>query len=130
MGPMAKVRHLLTEIDEDEKHAFCSVCDTLVKIVPTGKYKADGSIYWRCRKAYKIATLRASRPWRLYKGTECVKCGFVALHPSQLHVDHIDGDGTNNDPINFQTLCANCHAYKTAMNNEWMANKFSPSALS
>jgi hypothetical protein len=31
----------------------------------------------------------------------------------QLHGDHIDGDPSNNDPKNRQTLCANCHAIKT-----------------
>ena len=36
----------------------------------------------------------------------------------QLEVDHIDGDNTNNDPANLQTLCANCHRYKTMLNEE------------
>jgi len=37
----------------------------------------------------------------------------VALHHTQLDVDHIDGDHRNNDPANLQTLCKNCHVLKT-----------------
>jgi 5-methylcytosine-specific restriction endonuclease McrA len=28
-------------------------------------------------------------------------------------VDHIDGNHSNDDPSNLQTLCANCHRFKT-----------------
>lgn len=43
----------------------------------------------------------------------CVKCGFRG-HPCQLDVDH-----RNNDPVNLQTLCANCHRLKTQENGDW-----------
>jgi 5-methylcytosine-specific restriction endonuclease McrA len=36
----------------------------------------------------------------------------------QLDVDHIDGDHTNNELNNLQTLCANCHRLKTQVNND------------
>jgi len=120
-----KERHLLTEIDEDTLLAYCSVCETLVKIVPTGKYKASGEKYWRCKNAHRQATLNKSAPWRQHKKDRCEECGFFAKHPSQLHVDHIDGSKENNDLSNLMTLCANCHAYKTAMNQDWMSKKFS-----
>jgi hypothetical protein len=120
---MAKERHLLTEIDEDTLIAFCEVCDTLVKIISTGKYKANGDIYWRCKNAHRRATLDKSAPWRKHKKSYCEECGFIALVPSQLHVDHIDGDKQNNDISNYQTLCANCHAYKTHRNADWMSKK-------
>jgi hypothetical protein len=35
-----------------------------------------------------------------------------------LQVDHIDGDPHNHDPDNLQTLCANCHTYKTNINKD------------
>lgn len=35
-----------------------------------------------------------------------------------LQVDHIDGNPYNNDPENLQTLCGNCHVYKTAKNGD------------
>jgi hypothetical protein len=120
--------HLLTEIDEDLLMAYCDKCETLVKIVHTGKYKTDGGKYWRCKTAHRTSTLAKRAPWRAHKKDYCEKCGFVALHASQLHVDHIDGSKANNDTSNLMTLCANCHAYKTAMNQDWMPNTFSPSA--
>lgn len=36
----------------------------------------------------------------------------------QLEVDHIDGENSNNDISNLQTLCACCHRYKTMLNEE------------
>ena len=57
-----------------------------------------------CRKGLK---------YRSYKGDSCESCGFVAVLVGQLDVDHIDGDHTNNDISNLQTLCANCHRLKT-----------------
>lgn len=38
----------------------------------------------------------------------------------QLDIDHVDGDHTNNNPINLQTLCANCHRLKTFLNKDWV----------
>lgn len=125
---MAKERHLLTEIDEDLKIAFCSFCETLVKTVPTGKRKPNGDIYWRCKTSHRQATLNKSRPWVQHKKDYCEACGFKALHPAQLHVDHIDGSKKNNNIENLQTLCANCHAYKTAMNQDWMSSTFNQSS--
>ena len=45
----------------------------------------------------------------------CPKCGFVAQHPCQLDIDHIipKRAGGKDEPSNRQTLCANCHRYKT-----------------
>ena len=67
---------------------------------------------WMCRCEY-----------RKYKGSQCELCGFVAIHRVQLDVDHIDGDRTNNDESNLQTLCANCHRLKTHLNNDHIGNK-------
>ena len=53
-----------------------------------------------------------------YKKDYCELCGFIAVHRVQLDVDHIDGDHTNNDVDNLQTLCANCHRLKTHVNND------------
>lgn len=57
-------------------------------------------------------------PYRRYKKTYCEICGFEG-HYCQLDVDHKDGDHTNNDPSNLQTLCANCHRLKTWKNKDW-----------
>lgn len=49
----------------------------------------------------------------LFKKDVCENCGFVPVHPSQLDIDHIDGNRRNNSPENLKTLCANCHRLKT-----------------
>lgn len=51
--------------------------------------------------------------YRGYKKDKCEKCGFIPIHPCQLDVDHIDGNHSNNNEENLQTLCANCHRLKT-----------------
>lgn len=53
------------------------------------------------------------------KGDKCIRCGFIPEDKVQLDVDHIDGDRSNNDPSNLQTLCANCHRLKTKLNMNW-----------
>ena len=63
---------------------------------------------WKCRWG----------SYRKHKKDHCEQCGFVALHTVQLDVDHIDGDRTNNNPNNLQTLCANCHRLKTHTNED------------
>ena len=40
-----------------------------------------------------------------------------------LEMDHIDSDKWNNVPDNVQTLCRNCHAYKTKYNGDSKNNK-------
>lgn len=36
-----------------------------------------------------------------------------------LEVDHISGDPSDNRPVNFQTLCKCCHAFKTFANKDY-----------
>ena len=61
--------------------------------------------------------------YKIFKKDKCEECGFVAVHKMQLDVDHIDGDHTNNDESNLQTLCANCHRLKTYLNKDFMSKK-------
>lgn len=58
------------------------------------------------------------RPYQRCKTDTCVMCGFTSEYPCQFDVDHIDGNHKNNDPLNLQTLCANCHRLKTLLNGE------------
>ena len=60
-----------------------------------------------------------TRPYIRFKKDVCQRCGFVPEHKSQLDVDHIDGDHNNNYEDNLQTLCANCHRLKTALQLKW-----------
>ena len=44
--------------------------------------------------------------------------GLDATYLGWLQVDHIDGNHTNNNPSNLQTLCACCHNVKTYQNGD------------
>jgi 5-methylcytosine-specific restriction endonuclease McrA len=58
---------------------------------------------------------RPRSPKRRAKKSQCERCGFDPKHSSQLHLDHIVAmaNGGLDEPGNWQTLCANCHALKT-----------------
>jgi hypothetical protein len=44
---------------------------------------------------------------RKLRGPKCEACGAK----KDLHAHHVDGDPTNNDPANIQTLCGACHHF-------------------
>lgn len=60
-------------------------------------------------------------PYRKYRKDHCENrdgrlgytCTATIVWDGQLDVDHIDGDPSNDNPANLQTLCKCCHAYKT-----------------
>ncbi|QJR01728.1 HNH endonuclease [Sphingobium yanoikuyae] len=62
----------------------------------------------------------ARRAYQRHRGSACEKCGFIAEHPCQLDVDHIDGDHGNDSPDNLQTLCANCHRLKSHKSRDYV----------
>jgi hypothetical protein len=68
---------------------------------------------WRssCQKCHKFG--------RKQKKDHCERCNFIPEDMVQLDVDHIDGNRSNNDSSNIQTLCANCHRLKTKQNQDW-----------
>jgi 5-methylcytosine-specific restriction endonuclease McrA len=41
------------------------------------------------------------------------ECNYEIRFSGQLQVDHMDGNPYNDNPDNLQTLCANCHIFKT-----------------
>lgn len=47
-----------------------------------------------------------------FYGEVCSKCGYCR-NILALEVDHIDGNRKNNELLNLQVLCANCHKIKT-----------------
>ena len=83
--------------------------------------------YWRkyCNYCHKN-TSQEQYKYRLHKKEYCERCGFIAEHPSQLDIDHIDGNHKNNDMNNLQTLCANCHRLKTLRGGEHNGEKYIP----
>ena len=51
------------------------------------------------------------------------KCTSYIAYPGVLEIDHIDGNRANNVIDNVQTLCKNCHSYKSHKNNDFKKNK-------
>jgi len=50
----------------------------------------------------------------------CMLCGFVAVHPCQLDLDHFNGDRGDNSPHNILVLCSNCHRLKSGIEAGWI----------
>lgn len=72
------------------------------------------------RKPYK----KYSKAYYHLKKNYCEQCDFKALHQCQLDVDHIDGNRENNNESNLQTLCSNCHRYKTQISRDCYAKQY------
>lgn len=49
--------------------------------------------------------------------TQCANCGdnpsVFHIFENKHHIDHIDGNCLNNEPLNLQRICASCHMKKT-----------------
>jgi len=114
-------KHKLSNLNKDKRTADCLICGT-VKIYSSGKNTA-GDIKWKCSARLKLENNIKKNPWFKYKKDYCEKCGFVAENKCQLDVDHIDGNNENNNVLNYQTLCANCHRLKTWQNKDWLDKK-------
>ena len=60
-------------------------------------------------------TKKIGKPMR--KDFAALSVGFICTSdiriPALLDVDHIDGNHHNNNKKNHQTLCSNCHRFKT-----------------
>jgi 5-methylcytosine-specific restriction endonuclease McrA len=87
-------------------------CDNIFEFKSNKKY---------CSTNCKQKARQVRNSYRIHKGNNCIRCGFVPEHPVQLDVDHIDGNNKNNDISNLQTLCANCHRLKTFKNKDWLS---------
>jgi len=76
--------------------------------------RADGNFAIRkyCSLSCANSTGAAAKPtfhFRARKSLkpQCEACG-IRRHP---HAHHVDGDISNNDPSNIQTLCTHCHGF-------------------
>lgn len=91
----------------------CLVRDTSTNYIKNGK------THYRKLCEFCISTSKLKTEYRFHKKSYCERCGFIPEIPNQLDVDHIDGNKKNDNPENFQTLCANCHRLKTYQDKNW-----------
>lgn len=82
------------------------LCGCGYKVAAMGVGK-DGEQRFRSR------CFRCIRDARKLKADKCNFCGVMPEDKKKLQTDHIDGNPSNNDPSNVQTLCHACHIVKT-----------------
>jgi len=107
------------------KTAVCLSCATEFKYNPhhnTGKYcssqcNGQHKSALHKQKWYNGELKRVDRPTiRRYlsedRGYKCEVCGISDWQGKKitLHVDHINGDPSNDEPSNTRLICPNCHS--------------------
>lgn len=128
---MGKWVHRLKNIDLENRTADCDNCGPVNVVIKNRSGKTYKHVtckvkYLEQRRKYRKRNPRGTRPggdgwkYRSHVKDTCENCGFVAKDLCQMDVDHIDGNHSNNDPSNLQTLCANCHRLKTKLERNGM----------
>jgi 5-methylcytosine-specific restriction endonuclease McrA len=65
------------------------------------------------RQNYKTRCKTCIRRAQVLRKDYCEGCGKKWEGGKRFDTDHIDGNPSNNDPSNVQTLCRKCHSKKT-----------------
>lgn len=106
--------HRLSNLDRDSRVAICAVCGPVIAS-PTSRSRFRCPVQ-KANNAWRLRQKRSGRNidwisghYQKYKGRSCERCGFLAVHPIQLDVHHIDHNHSNNLPANLETICSNCH---------------------
>lgn len=85
-----------------------------------GNPRASKGLDEHGRRRYRTQCYKCLYQARLVtKDTACKICGIAPEKSSDLHLDHIDGNRSNNSSKNLQTLCVDCHKYKTNKQKDW-----------
>ena len=90
------------------------LCQCGNKQTSAGRYKGRQIFHKYCHSC------KDSKHITYVKKDHCEWCGFIPVIMDQLDKDHIDGNKANNADSNFQTLCANCHRLKSALNKDYL----------
>jgi len=74
----------------------------------------QGLVNGSSKTGWQVSLSKHIRRYMLDKHScKCEQCGWNKTHPdgsSPLHIDHIDGNATNNNEGNLRLLCPNCHS--------------------
>ena len=84
---------------------------------------AEPSRQARRTYATNSATWRAIRAGQLAIEPLCRICNAKGITRAASVVDHIDGDATNDESMNHQSLCGPCHSRKTAKEDGGFGNR-------
>jgi 5-methylcytosine-specific restriction endonuclease McrA len=96
-----------------------------------GNYRADGTPLFRkkCQMHHSINYGIDGWEYKIHRKNYCenkdgrlgFKCKYKIQIEAQLQVDHINGNPTDHREENLQTLCANCHVFKTLENKDYLS---------
>lgn len=103
--------------NKDGKQGHCKSCNS--KRVSKWWAARPALAREKAKKAVGKRKRRREKKALRNKDTQCRRCGFVPENMCQLTVDHIDRNHKNNAKNNLQTLCANCHNFKTKVELVW-----------
>ena len=108
---------------------ICSVPGCGKKGQHMGRYGKNGQPYRRskCVKHHQQQYNMGRHEYLNHRKNYCenvdsrlgYKCTSTIVWEGQLTVDHINGIHDDNRVENLQTLCHNCHSYKTFINQDW-----------
>jgi len=78
-------------------------------ILRGSKYKTKSDVF---KSDNRVANQVLAKWLKLERKWCCEECGISEWNdkPLTLEVDHIDGDGSNNELTNLKILCPNCHS--------------------
>lgn len=83
------------------------------KICGCGKPAKSQGLDHKGRKLYRSQCFSCREEARSHKKGYCEWCFVEASDELKLDIDHIDGNTSNNQKSNLQTLCRPCHMIKT-----------------
>jgi len=114
----------------NNKRPLCSCKKRPVAI----NYIKDNKTYYRkkCDKCLRLDRGLTATPYSNWgksgykKKKHCERCNFVAEHPIQLNVYHIDGNRNNNNWKNLKTVCSNCYVMISDLGIPWKQGDLVP----